>query len=66
MYRKIFSRQKNREKIDWDTFVIIVPIKIRSIRYIEEVIVKKCLIDKVYIYIKQKQKKTGRNLQAPH
>ena len=40
-YGKIFSREKNWKNRSWDSFVIIAPIKIGTIRYIEEVIVKK-------------------------
>jgi len=41
MYGKIFSREKNWKQRGWDTFVIIAPIKIKTVRYIEEVIIKK-------------------------
>ena len=41
MYGKIFNRETNWKNRKWDSFVIIAPIKIGTIRYIEEVIVKK-------------------------
>jgi len=41
MYGKIFSREKNWKNRAYDTFVIIAPIKIKTVRYIEEIIVKK-------------------------
>lgn len=40
-YGKIFDRQRNWKQRGWDTFVIIAPIKIGSVRYIQEVVVKK-------------------------
>ncbi len=41
MYGKIFSREKNWKNRGWTTFVIIAPIKIGTVRYIEEVIIKR-------------------------
>ena len=41
MYGKIFSREKNWKNRGWTTFVIIAPIKIRTKRFIQEVVIKR-------------------------
>ncbi|WP_413854182.1 hypothetical protein [Candidatus Ruminimicrobium bovinum] len=50
MYGKIFSREKKWKSRNWNTFVIIAPIKIGTVRYIEEVIIKNG-IDRQGLYL---------------